>query len=153
MKRNSPSNWTPICEECGNPAGNTGICQHCQWHLDLSLQEQSPKRIKVCLLKAGNPTVVEAMDRFWDAYNDMLVADIRIMVLVHGYGSNGTGGEIRDQVRRALHQLEATGKLRLAIHGESFPKHPEAKALFEKFGELRRQIPKRGNDGVTVVLT
>src|SRR5271167_2988997 len=68
--------------------------------------------IRIANLEAGMPTVHEALSRL-----DQELAAARreksgIMKLVHGYGSSGTGGDIRVAVQRRLVEMRQSGQIR-----------------------------------------
>ena len=58
--------------------------------------------MEVVNLKGDRPTVEEARQRLREVIDAALVSGIEILKIVHGYGSSGTGGAIRDAVRASL---------------------------------------------------
>jgi hypothetical protein len=79
---------------------------------------------------------------------------VAMLKIVHGYGSTGTGGDIRIAVQRRLHELREAGQIRGCIFGESWSKSDEtAWRLLQKQPELKSDSDLgRRNQGITVVL-
>jgi hypothetical protein len=79
---------------------------------------------------------------------------LRLLKVIHGYGSSGTGGDIRIAVQRRLRELVEAGQIRGCIFGENWSKSDEA------CWKLMREQPElkddphlgRRNLGITVVL-
>ena len=74
--------------------------------------------------------------------------------LIHGYGSSGTGGRIRVEVRKYLGRLAARGEVKGFIPGEEFSIfQEETRRALLLCGELRRDRDlDRHNNGVTFVI-
>lgn len=74
--------------------------------------------------------------------------------LIHGYGSSGTGGRIRVEVRAYLKRLLARGEIVGVVIGEEFSIfNPATLAAFRHCDALRKDHDlERHNNGVTFVL-
>ncbi|MGN1234464.1 MAG: Smr/MutS family protein, partial [Christensenellaceae bacterium] len=73
------------------------------------------------------------------------------VLVIHGYGSSGTGGVIRQKARSWLNAQKRKGAVKEVIAGEEFDLfHPAALALKAKHEELG-DLLKVCNHGVTVV--
>ncbi len=71
--------------------------------------------------------------------------------IIHGYGSSGRGGVIRQKVRSFLQAQVKNGKLKAVINGEDFNVFNfKALELKNKYKELE-QLFRVCNHGVTVV--
>ncbi len=71
--------------------------------------------------------------------------------IIHGYGSSGKGGVIRQKVRSFLQAQVKNGKLKAVINGEDFNVFNfKALELKNKYKELE-QLFRVCNHGVTVV--
>lgn len=77
-----------------------------------------------------------------------------LLKLVHGYGSKGTGGEIRIAVQKRLVEMAQCGQIRGCIFGENWAKSDEASwKLVRAHAELKNDLDLgRGNRGITIVL-
>jgi hypothetical protein len=110
--------------------------------------------IKTVNLKAGMPTVAEALQHL-----DREVARARqtgsfLIKLIHGYGSSGAGGEIRIAAQKRLAEMASRGEIRACIFGESWARSDEqAWALIQSHPELK-QDPDLGrqNRGITILV-
>lgn len=85
-----------------------------------------------------------------------LVRDQRIPVLkiIHGYGSSGTGGDIRVAVQKRLYELAEAGQIHGCIFGENWAKSDDAAwRLLQSRPELKSDPDlSRGNEGITIVV-
>lgn len=71
--------------------------------------------------------------------------------IIHGYGSSGKGGVIRQKVRSFLNAQVKNGKIKTVINGEDFNVFNfKALELKNKYKELE-QLFRVCNHGVTVV--
>lgn len=74
--------------------------------------------------------------------------------IIHGYGSSGTGGRIREEARRYLARQQARGVIQAYIPGEKLSIFDETtRKAFDTIPELRRDSDlERHNNGVTVIV-
>ncbi len=73
------------------------------------------------------------------------------VTLIHGYGSHGQGGVIRESVRRYLTRNREKLKIKTLIQGEEFEMFNEAsRSLRHRYEELKAYYGK-GNNGVTII--
>jgi len=77
-----------------------------------------------------------------------------LLKIVHGYGSSGTGGEIRIAVQKRLLELIQSGHIRGCIFGENWSKSDDAAwKLVQSHPDLKSDSDLgRGNRGITIVL-
>lgn len=77
-----------------------------------------------------------------------------LLKVVHGYGSTGSGGDIRIAVQRRLHDLAEAGQIRGCIFGENWSKADDAAwRLLQARPDLKNDHDLgRRNLGMTVVL-
>lgn len=78
---------------------------------------------------------------------------IRVIKLIHGYGSSGVGGRLRHGIRRHLQSMIQTGSLRGLAWGEEFSIFDETtRQMLEAVPELRKDSDlERCNQGITMV--
>lgn len=105
-------------------------------------------------LEAGKPTVEEARRKLLDAIELARKDGTRALKIIHGYGSSGVGGKIRDGVRKSLSLRRKEGKIRMFVPGEKWSSvESGAQELLDAYSEIRRDSDLgRGNHGITVVL-
>lgn len=79
---------------------------------------------------------------------------VKVLKIIHGYGSSGTGGRIRIEVRKYLDRLKQQGKIKAYIPGESFSIfHEETRMAFQFCDALRQDRDlDRHNNGVTFIV-
>lgn len=75
----------------------------------------------------------------------------RCLIVIHGYGSTGRGGKIREKARQWLNAQVRKGTVKAVVYGEDFnvfsPKAVELKNRYRELAPLMSVV----NDGVTVV--
>jgi len=125
--------------------------------LNEPLQWAETKRgsvIKTVNLKSDMPQVEEALQRLDRELALARKEGLRLLKVVHGYGSTGVGGDIRIAVQKRLHQLTEAGQIRGCIFGENWSKSDE-----ETWRLLQAHPTAKGdadlgrrNRGITLVL-
>lgn len=147
----------PLCPTCGNDAGlHAAVCQFCGAELDCveCTDNASTKLHKIVNLEYGRPTVEMALLRFNREIANARSEQIRVVTLIHGYGSSGKGGKIRIACRKVLARLVEQEKLKNYIPGETFHKrYGNGKALLRQYAQLEKIcVSDFGNPGVTIVV-
>ena len=89
--------------------------------------------------------------------NELLRAradQVRVVTLIHGYGSSGKGGRIRTECRKLLDHMSSEKKINQLIVGEEFRKRMgPGKALLKRFPQLEHACASDfSNPGVTIVV-
>jgi hypothetical protein len=112
------------------------------------------RTIKTVILKEGLPSVEQARAQL---NSELLVArqrGVKVLKVVHGYGSTGVGGELRIALQATLRQMAARHEIRDCIYGENW------RTSDQRSWELLKQLPElktdsdlgRGNKGITIVV-
>jgi adenosylmethionine-8-amino-7-oxononanoate aminotransferase len=111
-------------------------------------------QIKIVNLKFDMPLVREALNRLERELALARQEKAATLKLVHGYGSTGTGGDIRIAVQRRLLELAENGQIRACIFGENWSKSDDAAwKLLQSHPELKHDSDLgRRNRGITIVL-
>jgi hypothetical protein len=110
--------------------------------------------IKTVILKDGMPGVEEGRARLTTEIHAARQAGLKVLKIVHGYGSTGVGGDLRIALQSTLRQMTAKKEIRDCIYGENWRKSDE------RTWELLKQMPElkadselgHGNKGMTIVL-
>lgn len=104
-------------------------------------------------LEAGQPRVEEALRRLDMKLDTARMQGVKLVRVIHGYGSSGSGGAIGDAVRRHLRDRQRRGALRGFVWGGDWPDGSgEARALLQRRPFLRDSLrADRGNEGITFV--
>lgn len=111
-------------------------------------------KIKIVNLEEGRPTA-----RQMEHHLDRALALARqegtdLLKLIHGYGSKGVGGVLRDAVRARLHREKRLGTIQDFVPGEDFRISDETTwALIKRAPELKQDRDLgRENKGITIVV-
>lgn len=142
------------CAVCGNEV-EVGLrrCPFCESELELVLPGQLDLH-KTVNLKQGMPTVEQALVRLDHALTQARLEQRRILTLIHGYGSSGAGGFIREEVRARLLYLQHRGGIKEIICGEDFKSaSKQIRHLLHRFPLLRQHSDlNRANLGITLTV-
>jgi hypothetical protein len=105
-------------------------------------------------LKKGMPLVQQALQRLEGELKLSCAQGIKILTLIHGYGSSGKGGAIKGAVQRHLHFLRLQGRIQESIPGEEFEgRSGRGRQLLRRFPFLADHHDlNRANPGITVVI-
>jgi len=147
----------PLCSVCGNDGETGGLtCRFCGTDLKKETRLETDVSLlhKIVNLEQGRPTVEMALKRLSFELVQAKAGNIRILTLIHGYGSSGKGGIIRVECRKMLDHLLLQKKLNSSIPGEDFNKRSGAgKALLRRFPQLEQSCGSDfNNPGVTIVI-
>ena len=110
--------------------------------------------IKTVILKDGMPSVEQARAGMNSAIHAAQQSGIKVLKIVHGYGSTGVGGDLRFALQATLRQMVHKKEVRDCIFGENWRKSDERSwALLKEMPELKTDSDLgRGNKGITIVL-
>jgi len=106
-------------------------------------------------LKEDLPPVEEALRHLRRALQESRTRGDRVLKLIHGYGSSGEGGRIRDAVRRYLSERAGGGRIVEFFPGEAVRAGSAGRrALRQRLSERGRRDPdlERANPGITFVI-
>lgn len=135
-----------ICPTCGEHIDDAvDACPYCETPVTPSAPARSG--LAVVNLKEGRPTVDVARDRLDVAIRNHQASRTEGLVLIHGYGSSGEGGRIREMVLECLRGLKQEGTIRDYVAGEDLGR-VHASRLPSSFSPSKADV---GNRGMTVV--
>ncbi len=142
------------CGVCGNEVeSGSGRCPFCGSSLEEVLLGQAEPH-KIINLKRGMPTVKQALADLEHVLRHARLERRRVLTLIHGYGSSGIGGVIREEVRSQLQYLQYQGKISDIVCGEDFnSRSSQGRNLVRRFPALQRHRDlNRRNPGITLVV-
>jgi len=142
-----------FCEVCGNEIERTtSQCPFCRSRQTFeALKKQVPLQ-RVVNLENGMPTVREALVRLRDEIETAPKHGYRLLVLIHGYGSSGKGGAIRNEVRRQLRYMFEKKKINDFVPGEECTRRSgHWRQTVRRFPPLD-SYGKHPNPGITIVI-
>ena len=110
--------------------------------------------ISVVNLEENFPTRDEALRILDAAIARARRRHIRVLKIVHGYGSSGVGGILRPVVRNFLRKAKECGEITLFVSGESFSSFDSrSKELLRQAAQLLLDKDLgSANRGITLVL-
>ena len=105
-------------------------------------------------IKTDLPTADDAIKRITYNIKNAGAFGVTVIKFIHGYGSTGKGGVIRNQARKYLDRQKEQGHIKGYIKGEDFSIFDEAtRKAFQICDELRRDTDlERHNNGITLVI-
>ena len=144
------------CEQCGNEVENTArVCPFCeQPQARVSAEHRRVSRIKILTvnLEEGHPLVDEALNLMERRLYDARLQGTKVVRLIHGYGSSGTGGAIKVAVRQKLSSLCERGSIKRYVGGEEYLVSDAGRSLRSQYSQLKSSLASdQGNPGITLV--
>ena len=143
------------CEVCGNEIPVTMlVCKFCgEKQFDSKPYHGSGYIHRVVNIEKGMPVVEDALLKLKTELTRARLEKIRVVTVIHGYGSSGRGGAIRLECRKTLDYLASKREIRGFIPGENFyKKRGQTSALLRRVPQLADdQNLNKGNKGVTIV--
>jgi len=105
-------------------------------------------------LEAGKPFVDVAIRRLTFELKQSERMGVKVLKIIHGYGSSGTGGKIRVESRQYLERLKQRREIKAYIPGEKFSIFDvDTRTALQLCGELRQERDLEGhNNGVTYII-
>jgi hypothetical protein len=100
------------------------------------------------------PPVHEALQRMDRELALARQNKLKLLKVIHGYGSTGVGGDIRVAVQKRLREMAENGQIRGCIFGENWTKSDDqAWKLLQVQMELKSDSDLgRCNRGITIIL-
>lgn len=146
-----------LCQICGNElSGDSPVCIFCGSSQKEAASEKMNKPFthRTVNIEEGLPFVEQAMKHLDVALQDARLQHITVLTVIHGYGSSGKGGAIRQECRKILAYLRSRGEIEKYIAGEDFyRKNGPTKDLLNRFPQLKNNSNlNRRNQGVTLVI-
>lgn len=113
---------------------------------------RSRPRMLVVNLEDGRPGVDEAIRRLGMKLDTARMQGVKLVRVIHGYGSSGKGGAIGEAVARHLADRKRRNLVRNYVWGGDWPDTAAARSLLERRPVLRESLrADSGNEGITFV--
>ncbi len=145
-----------LCPDCGNLRDALeDCCPFCDCLESPLPNPDLTDRIFVIDLEAGMPTVDDALARLDELLRRAQGAGIRMVKVIHGYGSSGKGGLIRAAFREALLFHRWADRIREALPGETLkPGSAALQGLSRHHLQLIKTLGggNQGNPGMTILV-
>lgn len=142
-----------ICIVCGNEVDPAlASCPFCSEKKKPEFIKTAVEQYRVVNLEQGMPIVRDALQRLASELETASRTGCKALVLIHGYGSSGKGGAIKDAVRKQLQFCMDQKTLRQVLPGEECGKRSgQARQLMKRF-PLLDEFVQRPNPGITLVI-
>lgn len=110
--------------------------------------------MKVVNLEEDMPTVERARLRMEHELQAARKDGYRVIKLVHGYGSSGVGGALRNELQKDLRKAAGDGGIQAFIPGEDWRiSDPITWTLLKRFPEWKKDADLgRNNQGISIVV-
>ncbi len=110
-------------------------------------------KIKYFNIKADMPDRVEASRRLMEILRTSKGKE-KVIKIIHGYGSSGVGGIIKQTVHKLLRSELNSKKIRAYIPGEAIYSLMGFDDVIHRFDHLIKHDSdyKKGNDGITYII-
>ncbi len=144
-----------ICPVCGNEVGiGYSHCPFCGSECPGEGRLVTGILQRQINLERGKPLVQQALDRLEIELITSRNLGCKVLTLIHGYGSSGVGGAIKEAVLQRLHYLAHQGRIKNIIPGEQFEgRSGRGRQLLRQYPFLAEHRDlNRANPGITVVI-
>src|SRR5262245_12196507 len=104
-------------------------------------------------LETGFPTVDDARRRLLGEIQSARARGVRVIKVIHGWGSSGEGGKLGPAIRKSLRLRVKEGKASFVLPGERFSSDTnEGREFVQRHPNLRNDRDyNRTNPGITLV--
>lgn len=108
-------------------------------------------KVKEINLERGFPTVEVAINRMTNEVTTAKMSGCKAAVIIHGFGSSGTGGSIKIAVKKHIKGSKFLGIIKASVGGEEwYSRKKEFLSHCPQLKNFERHID--GNQGITVLL-
>jgi ribosomal protein S9 len=112
------------------------------------------KSVVTVNLETGYPTVEGARQVLRTELEQCRSRKVTAVIVIHGYGSSGVGGALRQGIRKSLIKRRQEGSLRAVVFGEKWSIFdPATRSLLEECPELSNDRDLFNcNPGISIIL-
>jgi hypothetical protein len=113
-----------------------------------------PESVVTVNLEAEYPTVEEARQLLKAEMERCRNRNVTVIKVIHGYGSSGVGGALRQGIRKSLISRRKEGKVRAVVFGENWNIFDSVtQSMLERCPQLSKDRDLCNyNPGISVVL-
>ncbi len=145
-----------ICSTCGNEIPeDEWKCRYCDSYQQpgRSSTGTGEGKIKTINLKKGMPFVDEALATLSLELDLARSQGVQVLRIIHGYGSSGTGGKIKQAVIQELASLSRAKRVHAYVVGDRYSEDTnQGRDLLSQFPGLGSTlVSDRHNPGITFV--
>ena len=128
------------CETCGNEIPDREMICRFWYGSPQPVRSKVPRRecLRTINVEAGRPTVEVGLDKLERELASAMQARVSVVRVIHGYGSTGKGGRLRDECRAFLRRMLKAGQIKAFVPGDDYSNVTNAgRALMSAYPELR----------------
>jgi hypothetical protein len=116
-------------------------------------KKQFTRELSKMNIEEGMPSLAEASVRMNQFINESQHSGLRVIKIIHGYGSSGVGGRLRSGLRQELAKRKQNGKIKDFIPGERFGVNEETLLYIQQYTTLKVDPDfSMQNPGITVII-
>lgn len=110
--------------------------------------------IKTVNVKEDMPSVQQARARLHGEISSAQRSGVKVLKIIHGYGSTGVGGDLRIALQSTLRQMVGRREIRECIYGENWRTSDEHTwELLRRMPELKKDTDLgKANKGITIAV-
>lgn len=111
-------------------------------------------KYKTFNLEQGMPAWEEAERRLINEISNARKTGVKVLKIIHGYGSSGAGGKLKLETRRFLADRKRRNLIRNFVPGEEWSRNSAAaRDLLSTYPALKDDMDlNRSNEGITIVV-
>lgn len=141
------------CEFCGNPINNRiSECPYCGEKQKIT----APKAIILvtCNIEKGQPLAHDALEKLENEIRKNVSKGVKVLKVIHGYGSSGQGGIIREKVIKRLRAKKQNGHIKHFYNCDFQSKNiDDFQMAVQLCPDLKKHLEKdRKNKGVSYII-
>lgn len=143
-----------LCDTCGNDIPDASVtCRFCGSAQSSFSQARPRVRVQTIRLESGLPTVEIGLARLQRELSSAQSNGVRVLRVIHGWGSSGVGGKLCEACRAFLRRELAAKRVKTIILGEDYSRATAAgRELMSRHHDLRAsERPDANNPGITFV--
>jgi len=112
------------------------------------------RQIKCINIEADMPTVAVGEIRLMFEISTARREGIKVIKVIHGYGSTGVGGKLKNAIQRLLASKKRAGVIKSFVNGEEWNIfNQSARDILDSCNEMRQDSDLGNhNPGITVIL-
>ncbi len=142
------------CDTCGNEIADTaGVCRFCGSVQHVTSKRSHRAKIQNVNVETGLPSVEEGVARLKRDIASARHSGVRVLRVIHGWGSSGKGGKLRDACRSFLSRELQAKRLKLVLPGDEYSRRAIAgRDLMSRYEDLKSsERSDSQNPGITMV--
>jgi hypothetical protein len=142
------------CDTCGNEIPDLElVCRFCGTRQAAVVRPLPKERVRTVSVEAGMPSAEAALVRLEGGLARARAAGAKVVRVIHGWGSSGKGGALRDACRRFLAAELKAKRIKSFVPGDGYSRATLAgRDLMGRVPDLKAaERTDRGNPGITMV--